>query len=145
MGTYINIRGVSVIRCALPYRLLKSNMGEAHTLKVTVKGFVESSRRAGHAVEWAQDLVDHVFVLIVRGARRGADEKPAIDTFRQAVCLNESLSEIAPVELPILRSGERDHHARRSRSRGRAECIIVVNILFHTKPLYDEACFETRH
>jgi hypothetical protein len=50
-------------------------------------------------------LVDHVFVLIVWGVRRGSDEEPAIDTFGKAVCLNESLNEIAAVELPILRSG----------------------------------------
>jgi hypothetical protein len=142
MGTDINICCVSVIRCAFPHRLLKSNVGEAHTLEVTVEGLVESSRGARHAVKWAQDFVDHVFVLIVWGARRGANEEPTIDTFGKAVCLNESLSEVAAVELPILRSGKRDHHARRSRPWCGTECIIVVNILLHTKTLYDEACFE---
>jgi hypothetical protein len=48
-------------------------------------------------IKWAQDFVDHVFVLIVWGARRRVDEEPTIDTFGKVVCLNESLSEVAAV------------------------------------------------
>ena len=106
-------------------------MGKAHTLDVTIEGLVECSRRDGHAVKWAQDFVDKMFVtvLVVWGARREEDEEPAINTFGKAAHWNENLSEVTAVELPILRSGKGDHHARSSRPLCGTECIIVVNIL----------------